>query len=43
MQEMITYGTKAEVHMGSQIETIIHLLHYLITMLYVISATTIGT
>jgi hypothetical protein len=43
MQEIIMYGTKIEVLMGSQIETIIHFLHYLITMLYVISATTMGT
>jgi hypothetical protein len=34
------YGTKIEVHMGSQIETIIIFLHYLTTMLYVISETT---
>ena len=43
MQELIMYGTKIEVLMGSQIETIIHLLHYFITMQYVMSATTMGT
>jgi hypothetical protein len=43
MKEMIMYATKTEVLMGSQIETIIYLLHYLITMLYVISETTMGT